>query len=61
VTEAGSERELNFELPVIGLGDSARWLEAPQLGTRVRLEGFLAPKSRNSKQLVLHLNRIEFL
>ncbi|HEY5761752.1 MAG TPA: primosomal replication protein N [Rhodocyclaceae bacterium] len=60
-TEAGGERQVTFELAVLGLGEAAKWLEAAALGTRVRLEGFLAPKSQNSRQLVLHLNRIEFL
>lgn len=59
--EAGSERQVTFELAVIGLGESAKWLEAAALGSQVKLEGFLAPKSKNARQLVLHLNRIEFL
>jgi primosomal replication protein N len=30
-------------------------------GSQVKVTGFLAAKSRNSKQLVLHIEHIEFL
>jgi primosomal replication protein N len=59
--EAGGERQVAFEITVLALGDQVRWLESAALGTRVSIEGFLAPKSRNSRQLVLHMNHIEFL
>ena len=59
--EAGSPRRVEFEIPAIGLGDAAKWLQAANVGTSVRVTGFLAAKSRNSKQLVLHIEQLEFL
>jgi primosomal replication protein N len=59
--EAGAGRQVSFEITVVALGDQVRWLESAALGTPVTVEGFLAAKSRNSRQLVLHMNRIEFL
>lgn len=59
--EAGSPRRVECEIPAIGLGDPAKWLQAAATGASVRVSGFLAAKSRNSKQLVLHIEHIEFL
>jgi len=59
--EAGLPRRVECEIPAVGLGDPAKWLQAVTPGTEVRVTGFLAAKSRNSKQLVLHIERIEFL
>ncbi|MBI2306156.1 MAG: primosomal replication protein N [Rhodocyclales bacterium] len=59
--EAGSPRRVECEVPAIGLGDPAKWLQAATTGSEVRVTGFLAAKSRNSKQLVLHIEHIEFL
>jgi len=59
--EAGSPRRVECEIPAIGLGDPAKWLQAATPGAEIRVAGFLAAKSRNSKQLVLHIERIEFL
>lgn len=60
-TEAGLPREVNCELQLIALGDNAKWLQAVALGKTIRVSGFLAAKSRNSKTPVLHVNSIEFL
>ncbi len=54
-------RQVVCEMLVLALGDSARWLQAAPLGGTVKLTGFLAAKSRNSKTPVLHVNTIEFL
>jgi len=59
--EAGSPRRVECEIPAIGLGDPAKWLQAAAVGSEVRVTGFLAAKSRNSKQLVLHIEQLEFL
>ena len=61
VWEAGAERQVKLEMTVVGIGDAAAWLDAAALGCEVRLEGFIAPRSRSSRQLVLHVNRIEFV
>jgi len=59
--EAGSPRRVVCEVQAIGLGDTARWLQAATPGVKVRLSGFLAAKSQNSKQLRLHVTTIEFV
>ena len=60
-TESGAERLVEVEIAVLALGDTARWLQAAPLGGAVKLTGFLAARSRNSKAPVLHVNSIEFL
>ncbi len=52
---------MEVEIAVVALGETARWLEAAPLGGAVKLTGFLAAKSRNSKAPVLHVNTLEFL
>lgn len=59
--ENGTERQVDVEIAVLALGDSARWLQAAPLGGTVKITGFLAAKSRTSKMPVLHVNSIEFL
>jgi len=60
-TESGTERLVEVEIAVLALGEPARWLQAAPLGGAVKVTGFLAAKSRNSKTPVLHVNTIEFL
>ena len=52
---------MEVEIAVVALGETARWLEAAPLGGAVKLTGFLAAKSRNSKTPVLHVNTLEYL
>lgn len=52
---------MEVEIAVVALGETARWLQAAPLGGTVKLTGFLAAKSRNSKAPVLHVNTLEFL
>ncbi len=59
--EGGLERKIELEIPLLALGDTARWLEAAPLSGLLRVNGFLAAKSRNSRLLVLHVNTLEFL
>jgi len=59
--EAGSPRRVECEIQAIGLGETARWLQAATPGVMVRLTGFMAAKSQNSKQLRLHVTTIEFV
>lgn len=59
--EAGKLRQVACEISVIGLGESARWLEAVPLGATIKLTGFMAAKRQHSKSLVLHIQKIEFL
>ena len=52
---------MEVEIAVVALGENARWLQAAPLGGSVKLTGFLAAKSRNSKSPVLHVNTLEYL
>jgi len=56
VAEAGAERTLQFELDAIALGDVALRLEQIGLGAVLQLTGFIAPRSRRSRRLVLHIS-----
>jgi primosomal replication protein N len=59
--EADTKRLVEMEMAVVALGEAARWLQAAPIGGTVKITGFLAAKSRNSKMPVLHVNSIEFL
>ncbi|MBP8866844.1 MAG: primosomal replication protein N [Propionivibrio sp.] len=59
--EAGLARCVECEIQAIGLGDAANWLQAARPGMELRITGFLAAKSRKSRQLRLHINTIEFV
>jgi primosomal replication protein N len=59
--ENGAERQVEVEVAVIALGDAAKWLEAAPLGGVLKVQGFLAARSRNSRSPVLHVNTLEFL
>lgn len=59
--EAGLPRQVSVRIGLIALGDMARWLEGAPLGKPLQVTGFLAPRSRNGKTLLLHVQQIEFL
>ena len=59
--ENGGERLVEVELAVVALGDLAKVLAAGSLGGGVKVEGFLAARSRHSKTPVLHAQMIEYL
>ena len=59
--EAGSPRRVECEIPAIALGDSARWIQEAAPGMSIRLTGFLAARSKNSKHPRLHVTTIEFV
>ena len=53
--QAGSQRQVEFEISAIAAGDiSKRFLDV-ELGTSLLLTGFIARKNRNSKSLVFHV------
>jgi primosomal replication protein N len=60
-SEAGADREVGMEVGCIAVEDEAKAIAAAPLGIGVKLAGFLAPKGKQSRQLVLHVNEIEFL
>jgi primosomal replication protein N len=55
VAEAGFERQLDFEFDAIAVGDVAGQLAEVALGSVLVLSGFLAPGSRRSKRIRLHV------
>lgn len=59
VAEAGIERQLDFELDAIAVGDAAQRLHRQALGTDLDVEGFLAPRSRRSRNLILHITEFK--
>ncbi|MCL2022159.1 MAG: primosomal replication protein N [Betaproteobacteria bacterium] len=59
--EDGGIRDVECEVPLIALGDTAKWLAAATPGLEMALTGFIAAKSKNRKTLVFHVQSIEFL
>ena len=55
VTEAGIERSLGFEFAAVAVGPVAVALEREPLGKAIDIAGFIAPKSRRSSKLVVHI------
>ena len=55
VTEAAAERKLAFEFPTVALGAVAQALDREPLGKPMMLEGFIAPRTRRSTRLVMHI------
>jgi primosomal replication protein N len=59
VAEAGLERQLDFELDAVAVGETAGRLGRQGLGTEFEVDGFLAPRSRRSRTLVLHIDEFK--
>jgi primosomal replication protein N len=55
VTEAGVERLLGFEFPAVAVGPVAMALDREPLGRTLDIAGFIAPKSRRSSRLIVHI------
>jgi len=60
-TEAGMARQVRLEVACLATEREARLLAAAPLGANVELRGFLAPRGRSSRQLVLHVTSFEFV
>ena len=59
--EAGTERRLEFDMAVRFAGAAANRVAAMPMGRPLRVRGFLAPRRRQSRQLVLHVNAFELI
>lgn len=57
--EAGMKRQSECEIPVIAMDELAEQAGTLQVGSQVRVAGFLCRKSLHSRQLVLHINELE--
>ena len=59
VTEAGQQRRVALTLEVVTLGDLARMQGSVQLGGSLRIQGFLAPRRKDSPRFRLHAQLIQ--
>jgi primosomal replication protein N len=59
--EAGMKRQIECEVPVIAMAQLAEQAKTLKPGNMVRVAGFLNRKSRNSRQLILHINELEII
>ncbi|MDD5403788.1 MAG: primosomal replication protein N [Sulfuricella sp.] len=57
--EAGMQREVECEIAVLAMGEIAQQAASCKVGDSLKVQGFLARKSRNSTHLVLHASKIE--
>ena len=54
-TEAGMERQVEFEIAAVAAGEISGRFATAELGAAQRFRGFRARKNRNSKALVFHI------
>jgi primosomal replication protein N len=59
--EAAGKRNVQAEIAAIAFETQAKLLTGRPLGAPLKVQGFLAAKSRRSKRLVLHVTNIEFI
>jgi primosomal replication protein N len=52
---------VDAEIGAIAFDTPARLIAGARLNSALRLQGFLAAKSKRSKKLVLHVTNIEFV
>lgn len=55
------ERHIQFEMPVLLIGDTVHELDKLQVLTQLKVEGYVQPRSLKFRQLVLHAERIELI
>ncbi len=59
--EAGVPRVIDLEIAARFAGPMAQKVSMVALGSKLLMRGFLAPRRRQSKQLVLHVNEFEMI
>lgn len=59
--EDGETRRVECEVPLLALGEPAKWLAAASISLDMSLTGFIAAKSKQRKTLIFHVQSIEFL
>jgi primosomal replication protein N len=59
--EAGGKRSIQAEVSAIAFETQAKLLMGRPLGSPVKVQGFLAAKSKRSRRLILHVTNIEFI
>jgi len=58
-TEAGNQRQVEFDIPAKATGDLANRVAKMRQGSQVKVQGFLNRKHRMSRQVVLHVTNME--
>jgi primosomal replication protein N len=58
--EAGAKRKVTAQISAVAFEAQARLVSQRNMGSEVRLEGFLSARTKRSKKLVLHVTNIEF-
>jgi len=58
-TEARVPRQVSLEIDAIAIGDVAVKLDKVGLGEVVRVQGFLANRSKRSRRAMLHVNEFD--
>jgi primosomal replication protein N len=58
-TEAGHERRVEFEMPARFADIAAEKLSRTALGSTLQVCGFLAPRRRGSRSLLLHVTQFQ--
>lgn len=57
--EAGLKRKVECEVNAVAIGDLAK--SNIQLGSSIKVKGFLAKRSAKSTQLVIHIEKLEVI
>lgn len=57
--EAGADRTIEMEVPALAVDKVALGINRLALGSHLSVSGFLAPRRRASRTLVLHLTEFE--
>ncbi len=59
VYEAGAMRKLEFDFFAVAFADVAIRLEKVQVPSKIKIVGFLAPRSMKTTKLVVHITEFE--
>lgn len=59
--EAGMKRQVECEVPAVAMAQIAEQARVLKQGCQAKVSGFLARRSLNSRQLVLHVNELEII
>ena len=60
-SEAGMQRKVECEVPAVAMAKLAEQARGMKPGTMASVAGFLAKRSLNSRQLILHINELEII
>jgi primosomal replication protein N len=58
--EAGAPRQVTLEMSCLAVERDARLIAQAPLGSAMELSGFVAPRAKSSRSIVLHVTDFEF-